>query len=598
MANFFDEYDFNNIKKTKQEFNINTIKRAIVNRVIESDPSTELNIDELNTQLGSGNKEALKILDENQIPYTLAERDSGYTVKFSYNGTNYTIAYYAPSEAESPTSSNTKPQETSKPTTTPTEEIAETEESYSEPEITEFYDKDRLTGYYKLSNEEVEKYFEYREFKLQEREIKGYFLKNDIVINGENITSIGELLEALGKHDPEKYDIKTFYEKEQLMTAYGFTENEINQYFTYEKSEEYNTEGYVLKPDLIVNGELIYNISDLLKALGKEDEPVKTGAQGTTSVSASETSEAEAPDTDPRFDYSVVDDLNTPIIDLYNDNVEESDSILFKKIAANNQRYNVNGGGYDDVLREISNIKPQLTDYIKQKLEELGYASSYNSEVVDKFLNTFISEAVNSALKTTQMNSIVEGVGIKTGKYTSPIINSISPSYQSENPTTADVINYVIKLIDQKLVFLKPAASGSDSSTTNPDPFPKSYVESGDYLLDTADYFLSEDEIKLKEAISAAETGGTILTEDKNEVTEWIDIYSQRIRWTLQNQYPFISESHNSILNEAKNHVLNNIDNYRLDPPLDYIYNIGSILENYKEKSLELAQKKFEEKYA
>ena len=77
---------------------------------------TEANvdIDAINDRLGKGDKDAVQELDKQRISYTLTESDSGYTVKYNYKGTNYTINYYAPVESPVDSEPVTSPDEPAK----------------------------------------------------------------------------------------------------------------------------------------------------------------------------------------------------------------------------------------------------------------------------------------------------------------------------------------------------------------------------------------------------------------------------------------------------------------------------------------------------
>ncbi len=98
----------------------------------------KFDIDSINTRLGKGDKEALKELEINRISYSLTESASGYTIKYSYEGINYTIVYFS-SETTGQGSSdniNTKPVEPAVPEET---EESEGAFNYSEAGI----DKDK-----------------------------------------------------------------------------------------------------------------------------------------------------------------------------------------------------------------------------------------------------------------------------------------------------------------------------------------------------------------------------------------------------------------------------------------------------------------------
>lgn len=75
----------------------NSVNEISAAKIQEINPP-KVDTDSINDRLGKGDKTALKELEAQKIAYTLAENASGYTVKYSYNGTNYIITYYAKEE--------------------------------------------------------------------------------------------------------------------------------------------------------------------------------------------------------------------------------------------------------------------------------------------------------------------------------------------------------------------------------------------------------------------------------------------------------------------------------------------------------------------
>ena len=467
LTHFKDLASFNSIKNVKQAL-IDTVQKLEI-----------FDVDDINEQLGRGNKDALELLDKHHIPYTLAQRENGYTVKYSYNGTNYTISYYTPQSIGNP--EDTTPEAPDSTPGTPSAETPTTETPTTPAKP-------------------------------------------------DNDTSVDE---------PE-------------------TDVEVPPETPTEETPEV-------------------------------DETEKT-------EEAAGVEETEEAPTDPRFDYSVVGNLDTPIVDLYDEN-DINDT--YKSPIANNAKFSVDFGGYDDVMQEIAKIKPQLSDYIKQKLEELGYSDSYNEDVIDKYLNAFITQAVGNALRHTLANDLMGEFMLESSVLISTQPNYLtSPNYEI---TTKDVINYVIELVDRQMAFLEPvpeAPEGQDKFVTTilRIPFPDGYIESGAYVTETADCFLSEDELVLKKAMLAVENEDTSYFVDKDEAKQLVDAYSSHMEWVLKSKYPFIAEFHSEILSEAKNTALNNMEAHKLDGSERYI--IDDILKEYEAKCIELADKKNKEKYA
>ena len=88
----------NKFKKAESGMMLRNSVNEISAAKIQEINTSKVDTDSINDRLGKGAKTALKELEAQKIAYTLAENASGYTVKYSYNGTNYTITYYAKEE--------------------------------------------------------------------------------------------------------------------------------------------------------------------------------------------------------------------------------------------------------------------------------------------------------------------------------------------------------------------------------------------------------------------------------------------------------------------------------------------------------------------
>lgn len=88
----------NKFKKAESGMMLRNSVNEISAAKIQEINTSKVDTDSINDRLGKGDKTALKELEAQKIAYTLAENASGYTVKYSYNGTNYTITYYAKEE--------------------------------------------------------------------------------------------------------------------------------------------------------------------------------------------------------------------------------------------------------------------------------------------------------------------------------------------------------------------------------------------------------------------------------------------------------------------------------------------------------------------
>ena len=383
-------------------------------KVQESLEQPEIDIENLNEQLGKGNKDVLAELDKYGISYTLAERDNGYTVKFSYNGTNYTIAYHAP--------------------------------QISEPD------------------------------------------------------------------------------------------------------QESNTENPVTKPGTPEENNSINVTPAAPEATAPEELPVVDTTEETS--------------TEPKFDYSVVDELDTPVKDLYDS--ETLNDEYKSKIAGSGEK-SINSGGYDNVLKELSNMKPQLKSYIKTELEAKGL--TYDESIIDKYLNAYISKALSEGI-------LMDGFYDK--------LASFSNTHNTENKelTIKDVINAIVEKIEEELTD-KPEWEDKLLTSSAQEPFGDWYVTTHEYLLDTADYFLNDDEKKLKEAMLAAERDGWLVAQNKDEAADWIDTYAVRMKALIKSRSgSSLSDSQiDSIIKQAKEKTLESAE------PITTLdqYDLGDVLKNFKE---------------
>ncbi len=84
------------IDYTKGRKDVSYLQRTYELKRIEKteDVTNKLDIDAINERLGEGDLDVLEELEKLQITYQLEENDNGYKVKYSYEGTNYTVVYY------------------------------------------------------------------------------------------------------------------------------------------------------------------------------------------------------------------------------------------------------------------------------------------------------------------------------------------------------------------------------------------------------------------------------------------------------------------------------------------------------------------------
>ena len=134
--------------------------------------------------------------------------------------------------------------------------------------ISNLYSKDVLKNAYNFTDEEIEKYFKFVDTRSGNINFQGWQLKQGLFVNGKEVNSLEELLDALGKGDPKKAAPRR--EKDSILrNVYQFTEEELNRYFDW--VEDQFGEGWQLKRGLFVNGKEVNSLEELLDALGKGD---------------------------------------------------------------------------------------------------------------------------------------------------------------------------------------------------------------------------------------------------------------------------------------------------------------------------------------
>ena len=309
-----------------------------------------------------------------------------------------------------------------------------------------------------------------------------------------------------------------------------------------------------------------------------------------------ETPAVEQPETDDtqndvgyEFDFSNIDNLDEPVIAVRKPNSTEaykSSNISLSEI--DDDRV------LDGIFKEIEKIKPQIKEYIKTKLEEYGCPEHYNGEIVEQYLNSLITKVVTYAANSNlrEQSPILSALNDFSSKSTYGIS-------LPDSPTLKDTINYIIESIDSILDRVKPSSNIKEmldriSTLNNNTLFNTNYLVYGENLLNTADYFLTNEEKKLKETLQIAQRSSkSYITNDKNEVVEHLDTYSAYMNLRLETAFPDNPEIIDKILANAKTYVLNNMENYRLEPPFpDDYYDVTNILKDYEDKCLELADKK------
>ena len=448
-------YDENKMLTLKREYIAMPYKLAVETdlKVEKVSETAKFDIDSVNERLGAGDKDALKELEAQKISYSLIENANGYTVKYSYEGNNYTIVYFAPETPE----------------------------------------KD----------------------------------------NGGGTGNLGVT--------------------EDSDTTDGI--NDLYVPITPEKPED------VEEPEVPVIPEEPENV----------EEP------------------------DFVFDYSSAGvDEDVKAEDLYNEDKVENRELKYLDIISNVDS-DVDAGGWDDLFAELEKMKPQLKEYMKQQLEKYGFI--YDEETADKLLNEFITQAVkelisqlrnedkdNQILIAKQIDAIKDVVPSEPLETVEDLVNyikdqldltkketdpkketddlyNISPLHVNENETETETPYTDRWYLD---LFEMSDKTEDSEKTEDPDktklnyvtigtgnnPDYSIYLDEGGYLLDTADYFLTEEEKELKRLLEMVKGSSGSLVDNKDEAVEYIDKYAEYLRKVLGHRYGLMpTEEFNQVFN-------------------------------------------------
>ena len=465
---------FNENRFLKNEYGVAMPYKLAVNttlKVEKVEESADFDINSINDRLGQGDKDALKELEAQRISYSLIENANGYTVKYSYEGSNYTIVYFAP---ETP-----------------------------------------ATGV-------------------------------DEAGNTGAAGNVGETEDTEAPSDVEESD-------------------------------------------------------------------------GTEAPSGTEEPE-ETEETDFVFDYAAAGvDEDVKAENLYNeDKVEDNDSLnsfTYKEVTSS---YNgPDSGTWDALFAELEKMKPQLKEYMKQQLEKYGFV--YDEETADKLLNQFITEAVETLIADLQIKE-------KEEKYGNDIKHFVSLIDEPHEPleTIEDLVNYIkdkldltkedtgaqynsVSLVDKKETpyenkwYLDMFEKNEDNQNSNEltelsanSSEYSIYIDEDGYLLETADYFLTEEEKELKQILQMLKGQGSIpVVKTKNEAIEYIDKYTSHLQKVLQHRYLLMPEEQ---FNQIFNNLVSSFKNNQIPDPdeIGMIY-IHEVLQAFDDYVREEMQKKYNE---
>lgn len=313
-----------------------------------------------------------------------------------------------------------------------------------------------------------------------------------------------------------------------------------------------NASGYTVKYSY--NG-TNYTITYYAKEEITEAKPEKPFTGETTGTESGEV--PALPETEePLFDYSDVD-KDAKAEDFYNeDNI--SDDKKFTMILGG--KGDVDSGAWDNLFAELEKMKPQLMDYMKQQLESVGRV--YDEEKAEKIINRLITQAVERIPQDgVAWSYSLSGIG-------DPASNRLP-----EKPTIEDLMNYMKNCLD-----LTPDKEGNgvfaqlintvstgyerdferkaDDGKLKINSYSPYYEEDG-YLLDTADYFLTDEEKEMKFVMKVTDNEySSYGTSDKTKLFGYIDTYAKHMEKVIRHRHPSLSDTQiTSIMTDAKNKV-------------------------------------------
>lgn len=374
-----------------------------------------------------------------------------------------------------------------------------------------------------------------------------------------------------------------------------------------------NANGYTVKYSYEGSNYTIAYFASETPATGV-DEAGNTGAAG----NVGETEDTEAPsgteepeeteETDFVFDYAAAGvDEDVKAENLYNEDKVED----FYKVASS---YNgPDSGGWDDLFAELEKMKPQLKEYMKQQLEKYGFV--YDEETADKLLNQFITEAVEALIfeqkkeayggyfKANSSASVFDGVAQGEPLETvEDLVNYIKDKLDLTKEDTGAQYNSG-SLINKKETpyenkwYLALFEKNEDEQKYNGLPELNSanssedsiYIDEDGYLLETADYFLTEEEKELKQILQMLKGQGSIpVVKTKNEAIEYIDKYTSHLQKVLQHRYLLMPEEQ---FNQIFNNLVSSFKNNQIPDPdeigMIYIHEVLQAFDDYVKEEMQ-----------
>lgn len=342
------------------------------------------------------------------------------------------------------------------------------------------------------------------------------------------------------------YTIKYSYNNNNYMVTYR-TSNQPNNYTLDDLPDVKNKiDEYFVKFAEREDLKPLETIADIDKPEDPEtvDEPE---VPEEPSVPA-EPEETEEPDYE--FDYTSAGvDANVEAETFYNEDDANIDGLSTLMDIFSSVDTDVDSGGWDDLFAELEKMKPQLKEYMKQQLEAYGYV--FDEKTADIVLNTMITDAVEILTQDLKDDDLKEngryykmggGAGREPLKTIEDIVNYIkdridlSPEKQEGDYFTAVADKFQV---NNEYVNLFEPASDNEAGLYIENGRTSKYISEDRYLLDTADYFLTDEEKELKNILEIVE--GRFVSQPvvktKEDAAGYIDKYANHLHKVFANRY-------------------------------------------------------------
>lgn len=285
-------------------------------------------------------------------------------------------------------------------------------------------------------------------------------------------------------------------------------------------------------------------------------------------------------DRDGAFDFSVIPNLNTEVSDWLKESKPSINDILLGKVGNSiDIRTETDdvpdpNAKYENIFDSLSTLKDQLHQYIKSKLEAAG--EKYDKELVEKQLNYLMTQVVNNTFVVTRENTELSS------------LISVRDSVINDRVTT--VKTYVNKLLNEVDLALQNSSFTQSHSNDKTQIVDTLSITKEPLLLGTANYFLTPEEIELKNVMNILQKASATLTSNKELVKQDIEIFSIHVEKYLTQQFTNLSKSEiQNILKQAQQLCLDNLNSYIFGVSIPAKYSLNKVLEEFANSAYELS---------